>query len=147
MKVILLRDIAKLGKRGEIKEVADGFAINVLIRKGDAIMATQIELTKLKQAEDKKQREKDMAENSFLKLIDEIKRAKIEITVKKHDNGHLFAAIPASDIVDAIFTATKISVNPSQIEVKTPIKALGEHHLILRQGERNIQIALHVVGK
>ncbi len=147
MKVILLRDIAKLGKRGEIKEVADGYAINVLVRKGDAVMATSQEVAKLKQGEEKKAREKAGAEKAFYELGDALEKNKISITVKKHDNGHLFAAIPASDVADAIFAATKISINPAQLEIKVPIKALGKHTLMLKQGDKSLPFEVEVLGK
>ncbi len=147
MKVILLRDIAKLGKRGEIKEVADGYAINVLVRKADAVIATPQEIAKLKQGEEKKAREKAGAEKAFYELGDALGNNKVSITVKKHDNGHLFAAIPASEVADALFTATKISVNPSQLEIKIPIKALGKHKLTLKQGEKSLSFEVEVLGK
>lgn len=147
MKVILLLDIAKLGKRGEVKEVADGYAINVLIAQKKAILATPSELAKWKQADDKKKREKDKSEQAFYDLIEALKQAKVEIFIKKHDNGHLFAAIPVSDIVDAIFEATKVSVNGSQIELKTPLKMLGEHIISIKQGEKKADVRIHVVAK
>ena len=69
MKVILLRDIARLGQRGEIKEVAEGYAINVLIKKGDALMATPAELAKWKQKEEAKIHKKELAINTFTQLV------------------------------------------------------------------------------
>ena len=72
MKVILLRDIAKLGRRGEVKEVADGYAINVLIKKEMVIQATPNELMKWKQKADSQIHKKELAADTFVQFIDKI---------------------------------------------------------------------------
>lgn len=147
MKVILLQDIAKLGYRGEVKEVADGFATNVLIRKKQAVQVTPSELAKWKQLQDKKQYEKDLAESSFARLAEELKSTKLVIENIKHDNNHLFAAIGKDAIVDAIFKATKLSINPQQIVFTSPLKTIGEHTFTLVQGEKKATVAITLIGK
>lgn len=137
MKVILLKDIAKMGKRGEVKEVADGYAINVLIKKGDALMATPSELAKWKSKEDAKMYKKEVATNAFVALTDSLHKQRIILTGKKHDEkGQLFAQVKETDIADAIFATIKLSVDPKQIHIFTPIKSLGEHSFEIKQGEK-----------
>lgn len=137
MKVILLKDIAKLGKRGEVKEVAEGYAINVLIKKGDAVMATHAELAKWKSKEDAKLHKKELATSAFAALVDALKHKELTILGKKHDDkGQLFAQIKDVDIADAIFATIQLSVDPKQIVISTPIKSLGRHSFILKQGEK-----------
>ena len=147
MKVILLQDLTKLGKRGEVKEVADGYAINVLIAQKKALQATPAELAKWKQADEKKKKEKDSAEKSFFDLIDAVKKSVPTINVKKHDNGHLFAAISAEQVTEALFTATHISVNPSQLEIKSAIKALGNHVVTIKQGDKKADFSICVISE
>ncbi len=143
MKVILLKDTAKLGKRGEVKEVADGYAINVLIKKGDALMATPGELSKWKAKEDSKQHKKELATNTFVQLVDKLAKEPIVITGKKADaKGQLFAQVKDVDIADAIFTSTQFSVDPKQINIATPLKSLGEHKIELRQGDQKAKISV-----
>lgn len=145
MKIILLKDTAKLGKRGEVKEVADGYATNVLIKKGDALMATPSELAKWKSKEEAKVHKKELATNTFVQLIEKLTRDPIIITGKKSDQkGQLFAQVKESDIVDAIFKATAFSVNPKQISIPTHIKSLGRHIVELRQGEEVESIRVEV---
>jgi large subunit ribosomal protein L9 len=145
MKVILLKDIAKLGKRGEVKEVADGYAINVLIRKNDALMATPSELSKWKAKEASKQHKKELATNTFVQLVDMLQKEPIVITGKKADpKGQLFAQVKDTDIADAIFKATQFSVDPKQIIISTPIKSIGTHKIELKQGEQKASIAVEV---
>lgn len=135
MKVILLKDMAKLGKRGDVKEVANSYAVNVLIKKGDALQATPTELAKWKQKYEAKQHKKDKASSLFLQLIDQLKKEAVVITSKKADQkGQLFAQVKETDIADAIFTLTKLSVDPKQIHILTPIKSIGIHQIELTQG-------------
>lgn len=135
MKVILQRDIARLGQRGEVKDVADTYAINVLIKKGDAIMATSAELAKWKQKEDSRAHKKELATSSFAQLVQTLRNNEVVITGKKADSkGQLFASVKESDIADAIFKVSGISIDPKQIGILLPIKSLGHHTVELRQG-------------
>lgn len=145
MKVILLKDIAKLGKRGEVKEVADGYAINVLIKKGDALQATPGELAKWKAKEDAKNHKKEVETSAFAQLVEMLRTTALTISGKKHDDkGQLFAQIKEHDIVDAIFVTTKLSVDPKQINIAAPIKSIGKHSFTLKQGEKKEVITLTV---
>ena len=146
MKVILLRDMTKLGKRGEVKEVAEGYAINVLIKKGDALQATPAELAKWKAKEDSVKHKKDIATSTFATLISEIKKNPIVITGKKFDaKGQLFASIKETDIADAIFATQKTSIDPKQIIIDTPIKSLGKYLVHIKQGiqKETISVEIH----
>ena len=145
MKVILLKDIAKLGKRGEVKEVADGYAINVLIKKEMALQGTPAELLKWKQKEESKLHKKELETNTFLQLIQKIHHSNIEITGKKVDEkGHLFASVHESDIVDAIYKATNFSLDPKQVVISVPIKVKGNHKVELKQGSQKEIITIVV---
>lgn len=145
MKVILLRDMARLGKRGEVKEVAEGYAMNVLIKKGDAVQATPGELAKWKSKQDAKEHKKELATNTFVQLVDAIHKTPIVITGKKADQkGQLFASIKETDIVDAIYAAVKMSVDPKQVIIPSVIKSLGQHAISLKQGEKKETIHIQV---
>ncbi len=145
MKVILLKDIAKLGKRGEVKEVADGYAINVLIKKGLALQGTPQELLKWKQKEESTKHKKELQTNIFVQLVDKLRREKIIITGKKADSkGQLFAAIHENDVTDAIFKGTSLSVDPKQIIIPTQIKSLGVHTIEIKQGTQKEKITIEV---
>ena len=145
MKVILLKDTVKLGKRGEVKEVADGYAINVLIKKGDAVMATPSELSKWKAKEDAKIHKKELATSTFAVLVDALRGSALTVHGKKHDGkGQLFAAVKEVDIVDAIFATVNVSVDPKQILLDAPIKSTGKHSFFIKQGEKKEKIIVVV---
>jgi large subunit ribosomal protein L9 len=145
MKVILLKDIAKLGKRGDVKEVADGYAINVLMRKGDALQATPSELAKWKAKEDAKNHKKEIATSTFAMLVDALRHTSLAISNKKHDvKGQLFAQVKENDIADAIFSAVKLSIDPKQIIIGTPIKSIGTHSFDIKQGDKKEKLTIEV---
>lgn len=145
MKVILLKDITKLGKRGEVKEVADGYALNVLIKKELALMGTVGELAKWKAKEDLQKHKKEILTNTFVQLIDKLRNEKIIITSKKHDEkGQLFAQIKENDIVDIIFKITGFSIDSKQIIIPTHIKSIGVHSIEIKQGTQKEKINIEV---
>lgn len=145
MKVILMKDVSKLGQRGTVVEVADGYAINVLIKKGLAVLGTPGEIMKWKQKEESTKHKKEVQTNTFLQLIDKINNTKIEITGKKHDGkGQLFASIHESDIADAIYKATNLSIDPKQVIIDGHIKSLGEYKVKIKQGGQVEEIKIVV---
>jgi large subunit ribosomal protein L9 len=145
MKVILLRDIAKLGKRGEIKEVATVYAINVLLKKQEAIEATPGEIAKWKQKEEAQKQHKETAASTFLQLLDKLRSGKVTIEGKKADaKGQLFARVQEGEIADAIYTTSNMSIDPKQIILENPIKSLGLHEIFLKQGTQIEKIIIEV---
>lgn len=145
MKVILLKDMAKLGKRGEVKDVAESYAINVLIRKGDALQATPAELSKWKQKKESKEYKKELETNLFLQIGDKLKQKPLLINNKKADaKGQLFAQIRQEDIAASIFDTTNISIDHKQVVIPTPIKSIGSHVVYLKQGDKNVTINVNI---
>lgn len=145
MKVILLKDIARLGLRGQVKDVADSYAVNVLIPKGMVIQATPGELAKWKQKEDSNKHRKEMESNVFVQLVDALRKTTVEISGHKHDEkGQLFAQVKAEEIADAIYKNAKLSIDPKQILLEHPIKHIGEHMITLKQGERHERVSIYV---
>ncbi len=145
MKIILLKDTANLGKRGEVKDVPEVYAINVLIKKGNALQATPAELLKWKQKAESQKYKKEIQTNTFAQLVDTLRKEKICITGKKHDGkGQLFAQIKEVDIADAIFKITSFSIDPKQIMIPSHIKSLGIFPIELKQGTQKENIMIEV---
>jgi large subunit ribosomal protein L9 len=145
MKVILLQDVARLGKRGEVKEVADGYGINVLIKKGQAVLATSGELAKWKAKEESRRNEKERANSKFVALIEALKKERVVVSGKRHDEkGQLFAQIKPVDIVDVVFAITKLSISEKQVTFPKVVKSLGEHECIIEEGGRKEKIIFTV---
>jgi len=125
MKIILLDDVTKVGRRGEVREVSDGYARNYLIPKKLALSATAGNLKNLghiKQQQD--------AKADRIKSAAEARRERIEALVyedrrQASEEGKLFGSVTSQDIVDFL-EQHKIKVARKQVRLDEPIKALGE---------------------
>ena len=125
MKVMLLKDVYKLGRAGDIKKVADGYGRNFLIPQGFAVLATA---GALKQAEKvRKQAEIRRTElNSELKgLADQINGIVVTFSAKAGETGKLYGSITTQDIATAVTEQTRFEVKKQQIDMQ-PIRNLGE---------------------
>lgn len=151
MKVIFIQNVAKHGQIGEVKDVSDGFAINVLIPKNQAILATPAAIKKIEEERKDKKQKEEIKKSIFLKAVDDLEMELkeksndfLEIEIKNKDKGgNLFAQIKASDIVDAIYEKIKISLNPDQIILpKEHIKKIGKYEIIIKDKEFQKKIKL-----
>lgn len=142
MKVIFIQNVAKQGRIGEIKEVADGFAVNVLIPKKQAIIATPQAIKKLEEDKKNKKVRQELDKNLFFQalkdlqdILDQKTKGILEISGHKNDGkGNLFSQVKEVDIMEAIFALIGVSLNPSQIVLpKEPIKKVGEYEIEIKE--------------
>ena len=131
MKVILTTDVAKLGKTGEMKTVADGFAQNFLIPQklavpasGGAYRAYQHDIAS---REDKRKREREEAEIAATR----IGSTTLTMGVKVGEGGKLYRSINNQDIADAL-GRRGITVDKHKIDLDQPIKALGTYKVAIK---------------
>ncbi|MBS4022060.1 MAG: 50S ribosomal protein L9 [Dethiobacter sp.] len=145
MKVILIQDVKALGKKGEIKEVAEGYARNFLIPRGLVIEATASNLNR-RQAEGKKQ-DQQLArlQDEAQKLARKINGQSVEITARTGEGGRLFGSVTSSDIALAL-QKKNITVDKRKIELDEPIKSLGTHSVRIRL-HQHVIASLEVVVK
>jgi large subunit ribosomal protein L9 len=143
MRVILLQDIEKLGKKYDIKEVADGYARNFLIPKGLVKPATE---EALKWLETQKEIETKKAEED-LKKVQEIASAvddqEIIIPVKVGEEGQLFESITAQKISEKL-KEIGFDIKKTQIDLIEPIKELGEYPVKIKF-EHNLEAEIKVI--
>ncbi len=127
MKVILLQDVKNIGKEGEVKEVSDGYARNFLIPKGLVLEATKANLKENQEKNERilnrKQKEKGEAEG----LKAKIDGKQIEIKAKTGAGDKLFGAVTAKEIAENLEKQLKVKIDRKKIELKEPIKHLGEY--------------------
>lgn len=131
MKVILLDDVVKVGRRGEVRDVSDGYARNFLIPKKLALSATAGNLTNLEHI--KKQQE---AKASRVRADAEALRERIESLLYEErrqasEEGKLFGSVTAQDIVDFL-AARAVKIERRRVQLEEPIKALGETAVAIR---------------
>ena len=143
MKVILLTDVKKVGQRGTLVTVADGYANNVLIPKKLALPATP---QNLKQYERKVQGEKErqhMDASLAKATLSEIEGKTVQIKTRASEKGTLFDSIHEKQVADAIAKELKISIPESSIHIpEGVIKKLGEHRVIVSLHDSHVGVQL-----
>ena len=130
MKVILLKDVEKLGRAGEVKKVADGYARNFLIPNGLAVLATEEELKKL---EERQKIESEKAKKEleiYQELASNLDGLELEIPVKVSEDGKLFGTITPSKICEYL-KEKKFDIKQKQIKLEKPIKEIGEYDVTI----------------
>ncbi len=146
MQVVLLQDVAKIGKKYETKNVADGYALNFLIPNKMAKLATanvikDLELAKIKQKEQEEMEGKELIEN-----IKELKDSIINIEVKVNKEGNLFAGIDKEDIIAIIKDQKALDINADNIILEKPIKTASEHKIKIQVGDETAEFKLNIIS-
>lgn len=126
MKVILLQDVAKIGKRFSVVEIPDGYALNQLIPKKMAQPATPVNLKKILQRQALTAASKEAGKSRFETAKAQLIATPITISVEANEQGHLFKAIHEADIAEAAIAAG-VAVDKAMFKIQTSIKELGEH--------------------
>lgn len=126
MKVILLSDVSKLGRKSEVKNVSPGYARNFLFPRGLAMLATQsavLEIDQMSEAK-KKAAEKDLVDAEA--LAQKMDGLEVEVQMKVSKDGVGYAGISAQKIAETL-SGIGYKISKSQIKISSPIKKIGEH--------------------
>ena len=144
MKIILLQDVKKVGQRGAVATVADGYANNVLIPKKLAVPATNENLKRLAgergKAKERKAAEAASAKETLLK----IQGKAIILKVRANKEGGLFEAIHPKQIAEAMNREWDVSVNEGGIELLEPIKKTGAYTVPVSLGNAKGSVSVSV---
>lgn len=146
MKIILLQDIKNIGKKGEIKNVADGFAMNFILPKKLGTVATEEAIQKVE--EEKATQDKLTKEEitKSQKLAQDLKGLELELRVKAK-NGKLFGSIHPKDIIQELKNK-HFDISEKCIKIEEVIKKIGEYRIKIELGNKiSSEIVLHVSGK
>ena len=145
MQVVLLKDVKSVGKAGEVRNVADGFARNYLIPKGLARQATPGAVSEAKEhaAQQAKRaaRERSQAE-AFAREID---GARLTFKARAGETGHLYGSITAADIAEELQKQTGKTIDKRKIELEEPIREMGTFRVPIRfSGDISAEIRVAV---
>tara|TARA_B100002051_G_scaffold276628_1_gene326264 strand:+ start:35183 stop:35623 length:441 start_codon:yes stop_codon:yes gene_type:complete len=146
MKVILLQDVAKIGKRGEVAEVPDGYARNQLIPKMMAEPATKANMKKVERKQSMASASSAASEERFAAALEALRADVIKVAAEVNDQGHAFKAVSAEDIV-AVAKESGVDVSADMIVISDPIKEVGEHEIELRGESTQAKFSIEVVKK
>lgn len=143
MKVVLMQDVAKIGRKHAVVEVPAGYAQNQLIPKGQAKPATPENLKAVERLNSNAAAAAEASISKFIEAKRELQEKPLLIRGQKSDHGHLFAALKPVQIVAAAAEAG-IELDPTWIKLETPIKTTGEHAVDLSHQDKAARITINV---
>lgn len=127
MKVVLTQDVKKLGKRGDVIEVADGYGRNVLIKKGLGVEGTQANLNTAAQRKESKAFKSQVAADEAVVMASQLKKTDVEIKVQVGGDGRIFGSVTAKDISETLEKKYGFKLDKKNIKLKEPIKQVGAY--------------------
>lgn len=143
MKVILLEDIEKLGKKYEIKEVADGYARNFLIPKNLVKLATKENMQWIEEQKNLITQKSEEELKEFQELASKVDGLEVAMPVKIGTEGQLFESVTGQKISDRL-KELGFEIKKNQIEIKEPIKELGEFPIKIKF-EHNLEAEIKII--
>ncbi|RLD06957.1 MAG: 50S ribosomal protein L9 [Chloroflexi bacterium] len=131
MKVLLMKDVFKLGRAGDVKKVADGYGRNFLIPQGLAMLATPGAIKQADRIRSNAAERRAALNNELGGLAEKIAGLRLLFPAKAGETDKLYGSITTQQIADAVEEATTFTVKRQQLEVQ-PIRTLGEHTVVAR---------------
>jgi large subunit ribosomal protein L9 len=144
MRVVLLKDVESLGRAGEVKEVADGFARNFLLPRGLAQKASAGAEKSWQQMQAAQKRRQEAEVQGARDTAAKLSGATITVQAKAGEQKRLYGSITAQDVAEAIKQQTGIAIDRHKLELPQPIKALGAYTIPIKLGH-GIEAAISLV--
>jgi len=124
--------VAGLGRPGDVKDVADGYAQNFLLPRGFAVEATAGEMKVLARARDAKQAKQDRAHADAEELAKRVSDTTLMFRLKAGGQGKTFGSVTSKDVADALKRELKVDIDRTKVHLPEPLKALGVHKVEIR---------------
>ena len=131
MKVLLLKDVYKLGRAGDVKKVADGYGRNFLLPQGFAVLATEGALHQIEKIREAATKKRAVLNQEMTSVAEVISNIALGFASKAGETGKLYGSITSQDVADAIKAKTGVEIKRQQIELQ-PIRNLGEYKAQVR---------------
>ena len=132
MKVILLQDVKALGKKGDVVEVSEGYARNMLLKKGMGKEATGKNMNDLKLQKANAEKIARETLEAAQALGKEMEGKSIKIAVKTGEGGRIFGSVSSKEIAEEIKKQLGYEIDKKKIQIDNPIKALGVTHVSVK---------------
>jgi large subunit ribosomal protein L9 len=131
MKILLIKDVYKLGRAGEIKKVADGYGRNFLLPQGLAVLATPGALRQADRIREEATRRRAAQNQEMGSVAEVLGRLKLAFAVKAGETGKLYGSITSQDVADAIKAKSGIEIRRQQVDLQS-VRELGEYTANIR---------------
>lgn len=129
MRLILLSNVADLGKKGDLVEVADGFARNYLLPKKKAMLATDGALDQAEKLRAAREQAEKAAKDEAERVASQLAGVRVVLAAQAGDEGKLYGSVSAADVMEGIKKFTGVTLDRSVLELRVPIKAIGLHEV------------------
>ncbi|MDC0473293.1 50S ribosomal protein L9 [Pelagibacteraceae bacterium] len=127
MQIILLENIIKLGKIGDLVEVKNGYGRNFLLKKGKALRASKENIETVNKKKDELNKKNNELKKEFKEKAEKINNKALTFSKEAKDSGDLFGSVKPKEISNAFIEQLKTEINPSQIELKQEIDKVGKY--------------------
>ena len=145
MKVILQADVKGTGKKGQVYDVADGYARNFLFPKKLAIEATEGNIQDISHKKAVEERRKLKEKEEAIALGNKISALQVEVKTKTGEGGRLFGSVTSKEIAEVLKKQHSLEVDKRKLELKEPIKALGSYEVSVKiHPEVTAKLQVHV---
>ena len=132
MKVILQQDVKKVGSKGDIVEVSEGYGRNFLLPKKLAVEATAANLETAKQKANSAARKKQQATDEARLLAAQLEKVRVKVAVRIGEGGKLFGSVTGKDVADALAKEHGIDVDRRKISLKSEVTGAGEYEAVIK---------------
>ena len=132
MKVILQQDVKKVGSKGDVVEVSEGYGRNFLLPKKLAVEATAANLETAKQKANSAARKKQQAADEARLLAAQLEKVSVKVAVRTGDGGKLFGSVMGKDVADALAKEHGIDIDRRKISLKSEVTGTGEYEAVIK---------------
>ena len=132
MKVILQQDVKKVGNKGDIVEVSEGYGRNFLLPRKLAVEATAANLETAKQKANSAARKKQQATDEARLLAAQLEKVSVKVAVRIGEGGKLFGSVTGKDVADALMKEKGIEVDRRKIALKSEVTGAGEYEAVVK---------------
>lgn len=146
MKVIFIKDVAKIGKKYQTKEVSNGYAQNFLFPHKYAIAATPENVKKVADLKNTYDAELKIQHDLLVKNLKAIEGITLKITAKANEKGHLFSGVHKEQISQELHAQAHIEMPASMILLDKPIKEVGMHKVKVGEASNTTVLNLEIVS-
>jgi large subunit ribosomal protein L9 len=132
MKLILTSDVEPLGKRGDVVDVAEGYARNFLLPRKKAVKANEGALAQAESIREARIESERKAKEDAERLATQLVGSRVVIAAQAGDEGQLYGSISPADVVEGVKRFTGIELDRATLEIAKPIKAIGLHEINIK---------------
>jgi large subunit ribosomal protein L9 len=132
MRLILTVDVDELGRKGDVVDVSDGYARNYLLPKRKAVKATPGAIAEAERVKAIREAAERRAREEAERIASQLAGTRVVIAAQAGDEGKLYGSVTASDVIEGIKKFTGVELERKQIDLRSPIRAIGLHEVWIR---------------